>query len=485
MTADAMSKLLEMSKRISLEKNYNRLLEGILEDTMSLANCDAGVLYLKEENFLIAKILINRTLKNNLGGDGCRINLPPIPLYEGHTCSQALLMNEVLTIGNVKDCKEPICLFTALYEFWEGYEPGPMMVTPMRSRKGELIGVLQLINSMDRKGRMVPFTADDISLVKSASSQAAVSIQNMRYLEDIKELFQSFVRVLSAAIDERIPFNATHTRNMVRYGERFIKYLNNKYKVTGRDDLFSESRKEEFLMSIWLHDIGKLITPVGILNKASRLRPKDLERIRQRFAVMRLQNRIAYLEERKSETEYRECENTIEEIEKLAIYANEAENLEDDDLKKLCCASKWYYQDVSGTEKNWFTEGEIARFSIRKGTLTDKERHIMEEHVVMTEKLLSQIRFSKEYENVPYWASMHHEYLDGSGYPKHLQDAEIPFEVRILTILDIFDAMTADDRPYKAAIPLQKTLDTLWALADKGKLDSQVLKSFEESRCWE
>lgn len=485
MTSDAMDRLLEMSMRISLEKNFSHLLKDILEAAMSLANCDGGALYLKNGSFLEFKVLYNHTLKCYWGADGKKISLPPIPFVEAHKCSQALLRDEVLTIGSVKDCEEPVCLFTALYDFWVGYDPGSVLVVPMKSRKGELIGALQLINAKDDDGKTVNFSAEDIILVKSAASQAAVSIQNVRYLEEIKELFASFVKVLSTAIDERIPFNATHTRNMVRYGERFIDYLNQLY-ADGKGSLyFSEGHKEELIMSIWLHDIGKLVLPLEVLNKAFRLEPAEQERIRQRFEIIGLRGKIALLEKQIEEAAYEQLCDGLHKASGLLSFVCETEKLKEDDVERLRLLAARTYQDDSGEMKNWLTQDELEKLCVLRGTLSEPERLIVERHVVMTEKLLSQIHFSEDYKNVSYWASMHHEFLDGTGYPKRLSGKEIPAEVRILTILDIFDAMTAEDRPYKTGIPVQKTLDTLKTMAEEGKLDSELVSFFINSRCWE
>ena len=179
--------------------------------------------------------------------------------------------------------------------------------------------------------------------------------------------------------------------------------------------------------------------------------------------------------------------NDINKAEELVESINDAKHyVTDEDIKALKQLTKCTCTDKNGKVRHWLTEDEYKMLSIRKGTLSDEERKIMESHVVLTDKLLSQIQFSKELSHVREWASAHHEYLSGDGYPKHLSGAEIPMEVCILTILDIFDALTADDRPYKPGMPIERALSVLKDMAEKeGKLDKALTDSFIKSRCWE
>lgn len=485
MTQEAMERLIEMGIRLSSEKDYNRLLESILADAMSLTRCDAGTLYLKEGDCLSFKIIRNNTRKKYLGGDGEKVDMPPVPLNQDHLCSAALLNDKVICIENVRNCKS--LEFSGLIRCDEqpGYDIQSILVVPMKNRDGEKIGVLQLINAMDQEGNVTSFTVDEVHMVESMASQAAVAVQNMLYVEAIKELFHSFVQVLSKAVDERTPYNATHTRNMVKYGRRFIDYLNEAAEKEGREAEFSAEHKEEFLMSVWLHDIGKLVTPLEIMNKSAKLRPEELERIQHRFQIMRLQCRVSFLENRMGQDEMNGELERIGKAEELVKHVNEAGFLADETQDEICRIGERTYVDVDGAIKKWLTDSEIKELSIRKGTLSEKEREVMENHVVITAKLLAEIQFSKDYEFVPAWAAGHHEFLDGTGYPNHLKGEEIPREVRILTILDIFDALTADDRPYKPGMPVGEALSILQDMADQeGKLDSDLTKQFIDSCCW-
>lgn len=238
-------------------------------------------------------------------------------------------------------------------------------------------------------------------------------------------------------------------------------------------------------MSLWLHDVGKVVTPLAVMNKDARLSALQQEQIQDRFRKIELLARISRLEGGMTDSEYLEIRRDAEEAAERISRINRAGFLPDAELDYLRDLMKRTYKE-DGEEKPWITGDEYEMLSIRKGTLSPAERQIMENHVKVTNKLLSQIRFSKDLSNVPRWAAAHHEFLDGSGYPDHLTADEIPFEVRIITILDIFDALVAEDRPYKPGMPVPKALSILETMAEQeGKLDPQLTQLFIESKCWE
>lgn len=355
-----------------------------------------------------------------------------------------------------------------------------MLVVPMSNDKGQLIGVMQLINAQDESGRTIPFDPDIELLVIALSSQAAISITNMRYAEQITKLLDSLVGTLSTAIDERSHYNANHTRNMVRMGENFLDWLeqtNNPWK-------FDENRRRAFLMSVWLHDVGKLAVPLEVMDKNSRLGPA-LDGIKERFRIISLLDRIEKLEGRISDTEL--AHRMQEHAEELTFIerVNKAGFLPDEDCAAVKELAGRTYVDENGAERPLITEAERDCLLIRKGTLTDEERRTMQNHVVVTGRILNQMTFPRIYSQVPGWAAAHHELMNGKGYPDHLTAEDIPNEVRLLTILDIFEALTAHDRPYKLPMSLEKALAVLHNMVDEGSLDRDILALFEQSRAWE
>ena len=476
---------LEVGVSLSAERDYNRLLEKILHCVMELSNCDAGTLYLLEDGALHFKIMRNNTMNTYSGGDGSQCGLPPVALNRESVCALALLDDETIRIEDVWNCQKYDLAGPMRYDAITGYHTQSMIVVPMRNREGGKIGVLQLINAQDDNGAVCPFEDEIVLAVESVASQAAITVQNVRYIADIKNLFHSFVKVMSSAVDERTPYNGSHTRHMAQYGSRFLDFLNQRWKQTGEGLFFTPTHKEEVIMSIWFHDIGKLVTPLEVMNKMARLSPEQYTAITHRMEVIRLRGEIGRLSQALSAEELETLIRETREAQALVDAVNTVGFVSDERLEALDRLREKTYRTEDGETRPWLEPEEYAMLSIRKGTLSDAEREIMEEHVVITDKLLSQIQFSEDLSHVREWAASHHELLNGSGYPRHLSGEQVPYEVRIITILDIFDALVADDRPYKPGMPIEKALDILTIMATKeGKLDPRLTELFIESKCW-
>lgn len=325
-------------------------------------------------------------------------------------------------------------------------------------------------------------------LPRSEAVQAASApdLTALKRYQEIKELFLSFVRVMATAIEERSLYNADHSRRMANCGERFVDYLNAQAAAQGLPPPFSSAHKRELLVSIWLHDVGKITTPLEVMDKAERLSEAQKAAIHNRLKIIRLQSRLDYLEGKISAAQRDEVaaqtKQTATEIGRIS----KAGFVTDEQLAWLAEVQSRTFTDEDGQPCSWLEPEEYVMLCIRKGTLSKAERQVMEHHVEITDKLLAQIKFSADYANVRSWAAAHHEFLDGSGYPKHLTAAEIPLEVRIITILDIFDALIAPDRPYKLAKPVAEALRILQEMAEEeGKLDVELVRQFSASHCWE
>lgn len=485
MTQEAMKKVLQAGVMLSSERDMNHLLDVVLASVMELANCDAGTLYLLDGETLRFKIMHTNSLGTHSGGDGHDPDLPPVPLRRENVCAFSFLEGRTIRVEDVHTSTEYDFSGPLRYDALTGYHTQSMLVVPMRNREGEKLGVIQLINALDGEGNIQSFPEDMILALESVTSQAAVTIQNVRYIREIRELLNSFVRVMSAAVDERSPYNANHSRRMAEYCGNFLDFLNRRAETVGEKPPFSQPHKEELVMSVWLHDIGKVTTPLEVMNKPERLYELQKADIRHRMEEIRLRGKIDRLEGRLSAEDLAKLETDTRETEEAIWKASTAGFLPDERLAWLGEVRARTYVDGAGEERPWLEDEEYAMLSIRKGTLSGEERAIMESHVSVTSKLLSQIRFSKDLSHVTEWAGAHHELLDGGGYPRRLSGDQIPYEVRIITILDIFDALVADDRPYKPGMPVEKALGILTVMAEKeGKLDRQLTQLFIESKCW-
>ena len=319
-----------------------------------------------------------------------------------------------------------------------------------------------------------------IGVLSDVTEQVQLQNELEERKRQIDELLDSLVETLASAVDERSHYTANHTANIVRYAERFLNYL----EATSDPWTFDADRRRSFLMSAWLHDVGKLLVPLKVMDKADRLGDR-YEDIRQRFRLMALLDENAMLRGEISReamaARQREREAALSLMEKV----NAAGFLTDEDREAVLALGQQSYLDERGERCPWIKEEELQCLCIPKGTLTDAEREVMQSHVVYTRKILEHVRFPESYRQVPVWASEHHEQVNGCGYPLHLKGNDIPREARLLTILDIFEALTASDRPYKKPVSVERSLNILHSMVDEGRIDGDILKKFENSHARE
>ncbi len=495
--------ILNIGTALSAEKDHNRLLEMIVTGARHITNCDAGTLYLKQDNHLVFKIIQNNTLNIYLGGSGEAIDIPPVPLTREHVSAYAAITGRPVNIPDVYtydgfgfdfDLSGP-----RNYDKMTGYRTGSMLVAPMENHESEIIGVLQLINSLGKDNKTVcPFADHYQKVIESLASQAAIAITNAKLIVEIENLFNSFVEVMATAIDARTPYNANHTRRVALLARATAKAINQAGSGKYGQEHFNSDRIKQLTMAGWLHDIGKISTPLSVMNKATRLDEKlELVMLRMDYIftaaqAASLERQLKLLEEGRSgeaAEERRRLEEKlarVEEIKKLILkYDNPAIVIDQAVANNLCEAAAYTYRNNDGEVKRYLTDRELESLCIQRGSLTGQERKIIEDHVVVTEKMLNKIPFIKKFSKVPVYAAMHHELLNGKGYPRRLAGADIPLEARILAMVDIFDALTAGDRPYKKAMPAAEALRVLGLMVKEGKLDAELLEIFQEYRVWE
>ncbi len=293
------------------------------------------------------------------------------------------------------------------------------------------------------------------------------------------EQIYSFAEALATVIDERTPYNGDHTRRVAEYVREFIDYLNLEYKAGRYDTYFDNDIREPLILAAFLHDIGKTVTPLSVMNKPTRLFGR-LEKIRERFRFIKARLEIDMLKGDITEAEFSQKNHEIDTLYNKVKNMNSAGKLRDEDMDYVNHAGEEVYVIPGGKIVHYLTKYEIECLNIRQGTLTSTERRLMEEHVIFTRKILSKVRFTPKYKMVPLWAGNHHEYLDGTGYPNHLKAEHLDIPTRILTIVDVYDALTSRDRPYKRGWTMEDALDVLNEMASSGKLDKELVKKFGE-----
>lgn len=473
-------KIMDIGIRLSTERDRNRLLMTILDKGMEITNCDASTLYLYEKDELHFKFMKTLSQGINRGLDGEAIDLPPVPMKEENVCSYAAIHQEVVNISDVYVSSRFDFSGPRQYDSLTGYRTQSQLVVPLANNENELIGVLQLINAMDEEGRVIAFNKEYEIIIRALGAIAAIELTNLSYVQALKTQIYSFVEALTTALEERTPYNALHTRNVEKYASMLADHITQLHKEGKCEKTFDLARKEQLMLAALIHDIGKLAVPLSIMNKATRLN-QQIEKIDDRFALLKALYEIDSLRGRITAAEY---EETVKDLEAELAYIHEIDVIDyvtDKDCEHIRKLAEKRHVGEDGTVLSYLTPQEAECLAIRSGTLTVQERREMENHVVMTSRILEKVQFQKGFSMVPKWVGAHHEYLDGSGYPKGLKGDELDLETRLLTVVDIYDALVATDRPYKQPISRPKAIQILKDMAKKGKVDLQLVEWLDEA----
>jgi HD-GYP domain-containing protein (c-di-GMP phosphodiesterase class II) len=414
------------------------------------------------------------------GAGGDEIDLPPVALKEENVCAYTAIHKELVNIPDVYNSERFDFSGPVRYDSMTGYHTKSMLVIPMEDAEGNVIGVIQLINKLNAKNEIVGFTDEDAFILRALGSMAAVSLTNMIYLEEIKHQMQSFVQAFATAIDKRTPYNASHTRMVTEYAVMVATRLDELYAQGKGGEAFDQTRIEQLRLAAGLHDIGKMIVPLSVMNKSTRLDGMRKE-VEDRFAYLRLLYERDMWKGSISREAYDEKIAELNADQALIEQADSVGFLSDDILEAVNRMADHRYCGSDGNIIPYITELELTCLRVRKGTLTARERMIMESHAVMTKEILSQVHFTDTYKNALLYASEHHELLDGSGYPNGLSGDALSMETRILTVVDIYDALTCTDRPYKKPMPHARAIAILTQMADEGKLDARVVSALDQA----
>ena len=475
------NKILQIGIELSTEKNRDKLLNSILTKGMEITKCDAATLYLYENDCLTFKLMNTLSLGICRGMNGDTIDdIPPVPLKEENVCAYAAIHHEIINIPDVYDNDRFDFSGPKKYDAITGYHTKSQLVVPLLNNENELLGVIQMINAMSPSGEIIAFHPEYEIIIHSLGSMAAIELTNLSYMEELKEQLYSFVEAFSTVIDERTPYNGNHTRNVARYTKLLAEYITALNEQGHCVEAFTEEHIQKLVLAALLHDIGKMTVPLSVMNRATRLESK-LDDIKLRFRILKLSYENDWLKKRISKEEYLATIKDLEDELSFIHTVNTAGFLSDEMILHVEALSQKQYVSDSGECIPYITSQEKSYLSIRKGTLTNEDRQRMENHVVMTDKILSKVHFDNKYAQVPKWASSHHEYLDGSGYPNHLTSDQIGIETRILTITDIYDALTASDRPYKKPMPMEKAISILKSMAAEGKLELRLVEYLEQA----
>lgn len=465
----------------SVQNDLTALLERILLQARHFTGAEAGTLYLVKGDVLTFEIAQNDKLNIVLGGSHGTVDIPPVPVNRDSVSGYVATTGTTLNIPDVYAESERNFEGPKSYDRMTGYSTKSMLVVPMRDHEDQITGVLQLLNALDRDGQTHPFSREDESLIESLASQAAVAINNVRLIGDTEALFDAFVRVMATAIDERSPYTGGHIRRVAEMTMVVAQAVNDCAEGPFADVYFNRDEMEELRIAAWMHDIGKITTPEWIVDKPTKLTTiyDRIETLRLRFALMEQQvERLKACGQINAEEAQEQLEKLASDLAFLERANLPGEYMEDADVERLRRIAQQTYE-LRGQVHPCITEEELTNLVIRKGSLTDTERKKINDHASMSMKMLEQIPFTRKLRRVPEIAGAHHEKLDGSGYPNGLKAESIDLQSRILALVDIFESLSADDRPYRAEpMPRERVLKILKEMVDDYHIDRDVFDLF-------
>lgn len=497
---DRIDRLNEIGIALSAETDTPKLLELIMMGAKALTRADGGSLYFLNDRELSFEIISNDTLDIQMGGtSGNEITFPAIPLdvdgeeNHGNVVTHCVLTGQTINIADAYHEDGFDFTGTRNFDSKTGYRTRSMLTFPLKDHEQEIIGVLQLINATDiESGEVIEFSKVDQQLAESLASQAAVTLTQQRLISELQILFESFIRMIASAIDDKSPYTGGHCRRIPVLTMMLAEAVHAADEGPLQTFEITEKDRYELETAAWLHDCGKVVTPEYVMDKATKLetihdRIHDLE---TRFELLRRDAEIEYLKacmqgdgaERDGSAlqgEYeRTCQRLSDDFDFLRNANIGGEFMSDEHIARVKQLAQIQWMDAGGAHRPLLSEDEVLNLSIQRGTLNDTEREVINNHIVATIKMLESLPFPKNLQNVPEYAGGHHEKMDGSGYPRGLKRDEMSVQARIMAIADIFEALTASDRPYKKGKKLSECLKIMGFMKKDEHIDPDIFDIF-------
>ena len=503
--AHQLEELNRIGAALSAERDTSRLLDLILRKAREVTDSDAGSLYIVESTPAADDSEPHRRLRFSIAQN----DTVPLTFQEAvleitakSLAGYVALTGETVMLDDAYVLPEGVpYTFDRSFDRSDGYRTRSVLAVPMRTPQGGIVGVLQLINATAR-GVVVPYSERQRSLVASLASQAAVALENSLLYAEIRQLFEGFVRASVVAIEARDPATSGHSFRVANLTVALAESVDRAGGSRFEPVHFSREEMRTIRYAALLHDFGKVGVPEAVLVKAKKLYPLQLDLVRERFKLARRSRELASMQARldcalqDGAGAYREraamfdaaLADEIAALERLMTdveRANEPSLLSEGTFSKLLEIASVTFPDADGDIRPLLLDDEVRLLSIRKGTLSEDERVEIESHVMQSFRFLSQIPWTREIRRIPAIAVGHHEKLNGTGYPHKLSAPDIPIQARMMTIADIFDALSAADRPYKKAIPVERALDILRMAVKDGELDADLLALFIDARVYD
>jgi HD-GYP domain-containing protein (c-di-GMP phosphodiesterase class II) len=500
-------RLNEIGIALSAEKDTPKLLELIMMGAKSLTHADGGTLYSLRGKTLDFQIISNDSLGIEMGGtSGNEIEFAPIPLHkpDGEENHNMVVTHCVLTGNtiNIEDVyHEDGFDFTGTRQFDKntGYRTRSILTFPLKDHEQEIIGVLQLINSKDQKtGEVIAFNEVDEQLAESLASQAAVALTQKRLVNELQHLFESFIKMIASAIDDKSPYTGGHCRRIPVLTMLLAEAANTADWGAMKDFHIDNKDRYELETAAWLHDCGKVVTPEYVMDKSTKLETifDRIYLLEYRYEILLRDLEIDYLKacQKAGQNESsisglsqqfkRDSDKIKNDLEFLQRINVGGEFMTDEQVSRVYTIARQHWVNRYGQQQSLLTDDEVENLTIRRGTLNNKEREVINYHIVATIKMLESLPFPKHLQRVPEYAGGHHEKMDGTGYPRGLKKDEMSVQARIMAIADIFEALTARDRPYKKGKMLSECLRIMANMKQDHHIDADLFDIFIKEKVY-
>ena len=500
-----LDELNDIGASLSSEHDLKLLLEKIVLAAKRITRADGGTLYLLADDRRALHFEIVRTDSLNIAFGGSSAQsasglFPDLPLYRADgspndcmVAAYAAITGNTVNIADAYAAQGFDFSGTRQFDARTGYRSRSFLTVPMKNHEGEVIGVLQLINAIDTPGgQVVPFSPADQRLAESLASQAAVALSNRQLVAQLETLFESFIKLINLAIDEKSPYTGGHCQRVPELTMMLAEAAAATREGPLADFTLTDKDRYELRIAALLHDCGKVTTPVHVVDKATKLQTlfDRIHLIDTRFEVIRrdaevrkwrsiAEGMVAEIADATYRDFCRQLEADREALRRANIGCEKMADADIEQVRQIAGRYRWTAPD--GQQQAFLNADEVENLTIRSGTLTAAERDIINHHIVATIRMLEQLPWPKHLKNVPEYAGGHHERMDGKGYPRGLQRDQMSWQARMMGIADIFEALTAKDRPYKEGMGLAQALEILERFSQSGHIDADLYEVFVKS----
>lgn len=481
-------RIIEINKELSSQLDKNRLFEMILKFTREITHCEAGTLYImsKDKKYLEFKVIQNDKLNLEMGGTKENLKWEALPLYLENGCENknmlaviSALEKRIINIKDAYNCNKYEFEGTKKVDSITGYKSQSMLVVPLINHEEDVIGVLQLINKIKISKKVIPFNKEDENITIALASQAAMALTNSQLINSLEDFLNAYVSTIAQAIDAKSKHTSNHIGKMAKISILLAHAINDD-KTIYTDVKYDENMYKQIELAAWMHDIGKISTPESVIDKATKLEAivDRIDIINHKFEILKRDLEISYLKNEIDKNSYEEALSKLDKENDFLKFVNlGSEFMDDKCIERILSISKYSYS-FQGEEKPLLSDNEIENLTIRKGTLTSREKRIMNNHAQLSYDMLSKLPFPKKYNKILNIAANHHEKLNGKGYPRGLSEKDLSLEDRILILSDIFEALTSNDRPYKEGKKLSEVFNILFNMANSNEIDLKLLDFF-------